>query len=202
MEKASETKRRGPRPAGSDTREAILAAAREQFAQNGYGRTTMRGVASAAGVDARLVTHYFGSKQELFMQSVRLPIDPDAFIARAFDGPPEELAERVAWGLVGTLDDPDTRRTALAIVRAAASEPEAADVMRMVLAERVLTPLARSIRADHAELRATMIATQFVGLAMARYVVAIEPLASTAPEQVVRALTPVIEHYLTGDWTG
>jgi AcrR family transcriptional regulator len=152
-------------------------------------------------VDARLVTHYFGTKQELFMQSVRLPIDPDAFIAGVFDGPPEQLAERVAWGLVRTLDDPGTRRAALAVVRAAASEPEAAEVMRSVLAERVLTPLARSIQADHAELRATMVGTQFVGLAMARYVVGIEPLASASPEEVVRALTPVIDHYLRGDWT-
>lgn len=195
------TGRRGPRPAGSDTREAILEAAREQFAQNGYGRTTMRGVASAAGVDARLVTHYFGSKQELFMESVRLPIDPDAFIARAFDGPPEQLAERVAWGLVSALDDPDTRRTALAIIRAAASEPEAADVIRAVLSERVLTPLTRHLDTDHPELRANFIACQFVGLAMARYVVGIEPLASAPPEQVVRALTPVIDHFLNEDWT-
>jgi AcrR family transcriptional regulator len=195
------TGRRGPRPAGSDTREAILEAAREQFAQNGYGRTTMRGVASAAGVDARLVTHYFGSKQELFMESVRLPIDPDVFIARAFDGPPEQLAERVAWGLVGALDDPDTRRTALAIIRAAASEPEAADVIRAVLSERVLTPLTKRLDTDHPELRATFIASQFVGLAMARYVVGIEPLASAPPEQVVRAITPVIDHFLNADWS-
>lgn len=201
MENASATRKRGPRPAGSDTREAILDAARGRFSANGYGRTTMRGVASAAGVDARLVTHYFGSKQELFLQSVRLPIDPDTFIAHAFDGPLEQLATRVAQGLVGTLEEPSTRRAALAIIRAAASEPEAADVMREVLAERVLTPLASRIRSDHAELRATMIAAQFVGLAMARYVVAVEPLASTSPEQVVRALAPVIDHYLAGHWT-
>jgi AcrR family transcriptional regulator len=201
VENTRDGKRRGPRPAGTDTRESILDAARDQFARKGYGRTTIRSVASAAGVDARLVTHYFGTKQELFMQSVRLPIDPDAFIASVFDGVPEQLAERVAWGLVRTLDDPGTRRAALAVIRAAASEPEAAEVMRMVLAERVLAPLARSIRADHAELRATMVATQFVGLAMARYVVGIEPLASASPEEVVRALTPVIDHYLGGDWT-
>ncbi|MEX1343609.1 MAG: TetR family transcriptional regulator, partial [Candidatus Limnocylindrales bacterium] len=192
MEKTSSARRRGPRPAGSDTREAILAAARERFAERGYVHTTMRGVAAAAGVDPRLVLHYFGSKQELFMQSVQLPIDPDAFIARVFDGPPEALAERVAWGLVSTLDEPRTRRTALAIIRAAASEPEAAEVIRTVLTERVLTPLVRRIDADHAELRATMVATQFVGMAMGRHVVGIEPLASAAPEQVVRAITPVI----------
>ena len=72
--------------------------------------------------------------------------------------------------------------------------------MRMVLTERVLAPLAKSIDADRPELRATMVATQFVGMAMARYVVAIEPLASASPEQIVRAITPVIDHYLTGDW--
>ena len=80
METAS-GKKRGPRPSGSDTREAILDAAREQFAEYGYRRTTMRGVAAAAGVDARLVTHYFGAKQDLFMQSVRLPIDHERHLA-------------------------------------------------------------------------------------------------------------------------
>lgn len=194
-------RRRGPRPAGTDTRVAILQAAREQFAASGYGRTTMRGVAAAAGVDPRLVLHYFGSKRELFMASVRLPVDPDAFIRRIFDGDREQLPERVAWGLVSTLEDPKTRHAALAIIRAAASEPEAAAIIRAVLTERVLTPLVVRIDADHAELRATMVASQFVGMAMARYVVAVEPLASASPEQVVRALTPVIDHYLTGEWT-
>ena len=73
--------------------------------------------------------------------------------------------------------------------------------MLFALTERVLTPLVRRIEADQPELRATMVATQFVGMAMARYVVAIEPLASTSSEQIVRAITPVIDHYLNGDWT-
>ena len=160
----------------------------------------MRGVASAAGVDPRLVLHYFGSKRELFMHSVQLPVEPEAFIARVFDGSPDLLAERVAWALISTLEDPATQRSVLAIVRAAASEPEAAEVIRAVLTERLLTPLVARIDADHPELRANMVATQFVGLTMARYVVRIEPLASVSPEQVVRAITPVIDHYLTGDW--
>lgn len=100
-----------------------------------------------------------------------------------------------------TLEEPETGHAALAIIRAAASEPEAAEAIRAVLAERVLLPLTAMIGADQPELRATMVATQFVGLAMARYVVGVEPLASTTPEQVVRALTPVIDHFLNGDWT-
>jgi AcrR family transcriptional regulator len=195
-------RRRGPRPAGTDTREAILQAARERFAEAGYERTTLRGVASAADVDPRLVLHYFGSKRELFMASIRLPVEPQAFIARVFDGDPAGLPERVARGLISTLEDPATQRSALAIIRAAASEPEAAEVIRTVLTEQVLTPLVARLRTDHAELRATLVATQFVGLAMARYVVRVEPLASASPEQLVAAITPVITHYLGGDWAG
>ena len=135
------------------------------------------------------------------MHSVRLPLDPDEFIALTFKGDPDKLAERVAYGLMSALDDPETRRTALAIIRAAASEPEAAEVIRTELAERVIAPLTNRIDADHPEQRATMVSTQFVGMAMARYVVRVEPLASTPSEDVVRALTPVIDHYLTGDWT-
>ena len=130
-----------------------------------------------------------------------MPVDPDAFIAQVFEDGPEALPERVARALMSTLGDPDTRDSALAIIRAAASEPEAAAAIRFALTERVLTPLVRRIEADQPELRATMVATQFVGMAMARYVVAIEPLASTSSEQIVRAITPVIDHYLNGDWT-
>jgi AcrR family transcriptional regulator len=194
-------RRRGPRPAGSDTREVILETARRQFSDSGYGRTTLRGVAAEAGVDPRLVLHYFGSKRELFMASVRLPVEPGQFIPEVFGGAPEGLPERVAHALVRTLEEPETRQAALAIIRAAASEPEAAQVIRAVLAERVLLPLTAEIEADQPELRATMVASQFVGMAMARYVVGVEPLASATPEQVVRALTPVIEHFLYGAWT-
>jgi AcrR family transcriptional regulator len=152
-------------------------------------------------VDPRLVLHYYGSKRALFRESINMPLDPDEFIADVLEGDPDGLAERVARRLIGALHEPTTRKAALAIIRAAASEPEAAEIIRGILTERVLTPLISGIHADHPELRATMVATQFVGMAMARYVVAIEPLASASEEQVVRALTPVIDHYLNGDWT-
>ena len=161
----------------------------------------MRGVASDAGVDPRLVSHYFGSKRDLFRESIRLPVDPDVFFEQVFDGDPGRLSERIAWALISSLENADTRRSALAIMRAAATEPEAAEIIRAVLSERVLTPLVTHIDAHDAELRATFVASQFVGMAMARYVVGIEPLASAPPERIAGALTPVIEHYLTGDWT-
>lgn len=195
------TRRRGPRSAGSDTREAILETAREQFGTLGYRATTLRGVGSAAGVDPRLVLHYFGSKRELFSAAVRLPVDPAALIGEVFANDATGVAEGVARALIGILEDPETRQGALAVIRAAATEPEAAAIIREILTQEALVPLTAAIARDQPQLRASLIGSSFVGLAMARYVVGLEPLASTPPEQVVRAFAPVIAHYLDDDWT-
>jgi AcrR family transcriptional regulator len=198
------TRPRGRRPAGSQTRDAILAAARAQFGALGYEHTTLRSVAEEAGVDSRLVLHYFGSKRELFVQSVQLPVEPEVLLARVFgtrETKADDAGALVADALLGILDHADTRQMAVALIRAAASEPEAAELIREVLTERVLLPLADRLVSDQPRLRASLCASQFVGLAMARYVVGIEPLASASREQLVRALAPVFEHYLFGDWT-
>jgi len=192
---------------GDDTREAILDAARSLFSEVGYRRATLRAVGAMAGVDPRLVLHYFGSKRGLFTEAVRLPFDAGAIVESVFgaegSGRPASrslIGERVAWALLGILEETDTRGSVLAILRAATSEPEAAEIIRGVLTRDVLTPLAARIGSDRPELRASFLGAAVVGLAMARYVVAIEPLASASPEQVVRALAPVIAHYLRADW--
>ena len=87
------------------------------------------------------------------------------------------------------------------MIRAAATEPEAAAIIREILTQEALVPLTAAIARDQPQLRASLIGSSFVGLAMARYVVGLEPLASTPPEQVVRAFAPVIAHYLDDDWT-
>ena len=192
--------RRGRRPAGSGTREAIINAARQQFGEFGYRRTTLRGVARIAGVDPRLVLHYFGSKKQLFLESVELPIDSDTLLAHLFEPGPGSIGERAAEMLVGILEDPTTQRVIVGLIRAAASEPEAAQLVREILTERILTPLAESVGGDHPELRASLMATQVVGLAMGRHIVKLDPLATASRDQVVRAVAPVFEHYLTGSW--
>ncbi len=192
--------RRGRRPAGSGTREAIINAARQQFGELGYRRTTLRGVARIAGVDPRLVLHYFGSKKQLFLESVELPIDSDTLLAHLFEPGPGSIGERAAEMLVGILEDPTTQRVIVGLIRAAASEPEAAQLVRESLTERILTPLAQGVGGDHPELRANLMATQVVGLARGRHVVELEPLATVPREQLVRAVAPVFEHYLTGAW--
>ncbi len=192
--------KRGPKPAGTDTREAIVQAARRQFSDKGYQGTTLRSVGAAAGVDPRLVLHYFGTKQQLFVQSLELPTNPAVLLERLFAPGPGTLGERAAETIVAILEDEDSRRVMVSVIRAAASEPEAAELIRGVLTTTVLLPVAERVGGANPRLRATLAASQIVGLATARHVVGLEPLASASREQLVRAIAPVFDHYLSADY--
>jgi AcrR family transcriptional regulator len=190
------------RPPGGDSgaREAILVEARRQFSELGFGRTTLRGIARRAGVDPRLVLHYFGSKQDLFLASVELPMDPDVVVATVFGGDPASVPERAARLMVSVVDDPGSRRPLLALLRAAVTEPEAAELVQRLLTERMLLPVAERVGGDRPGLRASMMASSLVGLVIVRHVVGMAPLAEATREDLVRALVPVFEHYLRGEW--
>jgi AcrR family transcriptional regulator len=191
---------RGRPPGESVTREAIIRSARRQFADRGYRATSLRSIGLAAGVDARLVLHYFGSKRDLFAESVELPLEPEQVIAIVFADGDERAAENAARLLTGVLDDAETRRPLIALLRAAVAEPEAAELIRDLLTRRLLLPMASRLGGERAPLRASFVASQLVGLAIVRYVVQIEPLAKATREELVAALVPVFEHYLHGDW--
>jgi AcrR family transcriptional regulator len=189
--------RRRGRPVGeSGTREAIVEAARRQFGDLGYQRTTLRGVAERAGVDPRLVLHYFGSKAGLFQASVALPIDPAVVLGRIFDAPTGDVPRRAAEVLVGILDDPESRRGFLAVLRAAVAEPQAALSIRQVLSDRLLGPISARVGGDQPETRAGLLSTLLVGLAVGRHIVGFPSLTSLSREALVEALVPVIRHYL------
>jgi AcrR family transcriptional regulator len=192
--------RRSPgRPAGgSDQRQAILAAAREQFSALGYDRATMRGIAQAADVNASLIIHYFGSKQRLFISVLEFPMDPRVALPSVLDADPKAVGERGARLIVALIENPEARRSLLGLVRASASEPEAAQLLKQALEERIIGPIAELLHADRPELRASMMASQLVGLVMARYVVGVEPLASCDSAELAAMLAPVVEHYLAG----
>ena len=194
-----QARRSGRRPGGADTRGEIAAAAGRLFAERGFDRTSMRAVAAEAGVDPALVSHYFGSKQRLFVATVQLPIEPAPLVALVAAGGAEGIGERLARAVIGVLETPPGRERATSIVRAAASEPEAAALLREQLAEQLFGPVARELGGEEPELRANLCGSQMVGLVMARYVVGVEPLASTEAERVILAIAPALQHYLTGD---
>lgn len=190
-------RRSGRRPGDSGTRDAILAAARKLFAERGFDRTSMRAVALEAGVDPALVSHFHGSKQRLLVAATDLPFDPHAVLPHLLAGDPEGAGERLARFIVTLLETEEARGRVIGMVRAAASEDDAARLVRERVTRGLLLPLAERLGADMPELRAALVGSQVVGMVMARYVVRIEPLASQDADTVVRAVAPVFQHYLS-----
>jgi AcrR family transcriptional regulator len=189
--------RRGRRPGNSDTRAEILDAARELFAARGFERTSVRAIAARAHVDPALVLHYFGTKENVFLSAIELPFEPEVVLPTVLAGDIESLGERVARFAVGLLEDDAARSRVLAIVRAAASEPSAAALLRGLIEKRIRDPIAHALGTDDAELRAALMGSQIVGLVMARYVVGVEPLASLSPEGLIARVAPTFQRYLT-----
>jgi AcrR family transcriptional regulator len=189
-------KRRGRRPGPSGTREGIAQAARRQFAALGYDRTTIRSIAAEAGVDPALVVHYFGSKQRLFLTAIELPFEVTDLVAQLESGPRDKVGERVAQFALEVLGDPGARARWTGMIRAAASDPDAAGILREVLNRQIFEPLAEALGSEDAQLRANLASSQMVGLVMARYVIGIEPLASADAETVAAAIAPTLQRYL------
>ena len=194
--------RTGRRPGSVDTRARVLLAARTSFGERGFDGATIRDVAARAGVDPALVHHYFGSKQQLFVAAMELPLDLPALVLRLLEGPREELGERFVRFVLELWETTAFRPLLLGVVRSATTDPIAAAMLRQLLAEGPFLALARAIDLPDATLRATLAGSQLIGLALARYVVAVEPLASVPPEVLVRALAPTVQRYLVGDLTG
>ncbi|RDI27789.1 TetR family transcriptional regulator [Lentzea flaviverrucosa] len=192
-------KRRGRRAAGEDTKAALVAAAREVFIEKGYDGATVRAIAAKAGVDAAMVNHWFGGKEGLFAQSVlQLPFDPAEILKRVLDGPAEEAGERIIRTFV-TVWDATGGGTFSALIRSVTSQPEVAGALKSFLVNAIFKNVLAELGAEQHELRATLCATQMVGLGIVRYVVQFEPLASTDLETVVRTVAPNLQRYLTGD---
>jgi AcrR family transcriptional regulator len=191
--------RAGRRPGSSDTRERILGAARASFGERGLEATTIRDVARRAGVDPALVHHYFGSKQQLFVAAMELPIDFATVLPRLLGGSRDELGERFVGFLLDLWETAAMRPLMLGVIRSATTDPVAAGLLRRNLAEGPLLALAGSIDRPDAPLRAALAGSQLVGLMMARYVVGVEPLASAQRETIIRTIGPTIQRYLAGD---
>jgi len=189
----------GRRPGTSDTRATTLGAARAIFAERGYDGTTIRAVALRAGVDPALVHHYFGSKQQLFVAAMELPVDLEADVPRVLAGPPDELGRRIAGFVLDLWELPATRPLLLGLVRSATTDPVAAAMLRGVLEDGPFAALARATNRPDADLRATLVGSQLIGLAMARYIVKVEPMASLPRETLVDAIGPTLQRYLVGE---
>ncbi|MFJ4278694.1 TetR family transcriptional regulator [Streptomyces massasporeus] len=195
---AARRRGRPPRTESADTRDRILTAARDEFAERGYEKTSVRGIAKSAGVDPALVHHYFGTKEQVFEAAITLSFGPALQAPKAIEeGPLDGVGERLARFFFGIWENPATRAPLLAIVRSALTNDTAAAVFRRIIATQVLRRIAVRLELPDAELRAELAAAQLVGTAILRYVLRIEPLASADPEQVIARLAPVVQGHLT-----
>ena len=192
----------GRRAGTSVTREAILEAARDAFARAGYDGTSIRAVARAAGVDPALVHHFFKSKEDLFLAAVAVPIKPEAILAPLIAAGPENLGEGLARLFLGLWEDAALRLQLVAMVRSSLTSEGAAALLREFVSRQLAGRLAIALGLPQARLRATLAGSQLAGLAMVRYVVGVEPLASAPIETVVAAIAPTLQRYLTGPIEG
>jgi AcrR family transcriptional regulator len=189
--------RTGRRPGRQDTKEAILAAAREAFAEKGFDGASIRYIATSAGVDPALVHHYFGAKDQLFLAAMQIPIDPGKIIPQLAAGGVDGLGERLVRTFLGIWDSP-AGSAGVALLRSAVRNDLAARLLREFITTQVMRRVLAHLDLDPAEVptRASLVASQLMGLAMMRYVIKLEPLASGPPEAVAAAIGPTIQRYV------
>jgi AcrR family transcriptional regulator len=161
----------------------ILDAATRIFLDAGYERTTVRAVASAAGVDAGLVMHYFGSKEELFRRVI------DAAAVPEISGAPGEATEQILATLADRLANEPT--ASLTVWRSMLTNPEAASAASTAAA-RYEAQIAQAIPADDASLRAAIISAIVLGLMLSRHLLKPDELATADPARVISLLRPCV----------
>lgn len=195
--------RRPGRPAGaSETRERILTTARGLFARDGFDRTSVRSIARAADVDAALVHHYFGTKQQLFAAAIRLPVDPAVVLGEIREVPAGDLGHAVPAILLRLWDS----EAGTALVATTRSLLGGSDVslVRSFLEEVIGAQVAPRVDdpPGSGRVRVQFMASQLVGIVVTRYIIGLEPLASLTAEQVAKTVGPTLQRYLTGDLPG
>ena len=189
---------RGRRPGAPDTRAEVLAAARASFAEKGFRGTTIRAVAASAGVDPALVHHYFGSKDDLFLAALEMPVDPRELLAPVVAQGPDGAGERLLRTFLSAWDDPEIQVRLLAVVRSVLSE-DGATLLNEGFIPVVVGPVLAQLVVDRPEVRVPLVASQVVGLIVTRYLLALPPMAEMSADDVVARVGPVLQHYLTGD---
>ena len=188
---------RGRRPGDEDTRERILDSARRLFSERGYERASMRVIARDAHVDPSLIVHYFGSKQGLLEECLRLPVDPRVVLAGAAQAPPEKRGELLVRALVAAWERPELQRHLLGMLRTGASHDTARDSLQRSLHDAV-KPVVAGLAIDDPDRRSALVMSQIAGLAITRYFLRIPEVVALTPDEIIAAVGPTVQRYLTG----
>lgn len=182
---------------GSDeARDAVLDAARAAFHSSGYARTTVKGVAAMAGVAPSVVAKYYDNKEAMFAAAMKLPFDPSSAVPELLAPGLDGMGERMVRATFEVFNDEESREDLMALFQAGASAGRAAQSLRDFLEDSVIDRLAVVVGIPDARLRASLISSHLIGLAVTRFIIRLEPLASAPEEDVVRIYAPLIQDLL------
>lgn len=201
MTSSSGVTRSGRRPGNQDTRGVILSAARHAFAAKGFSATSIRGIAADAEVDAALVHHYFGSKQELFLATVELPVPLPEIFDRLLQPGIDGFGRRLVQTVLGIWES-DARPALAAGLRSIIADPAMTRTMREFATAELMGRVraAMDVPEEEAELRAGLVASQLLGLFTARYLIELPAAVAPTTDELVAAVGPVLQRYLDGDF--
>lgn len=192
------TTRTGRRAGPSTTRKEILDAARTLFAELGYERATLRGVANRAGVNQALIYHFFDTKDDLLAAALELPVDP-AFIAAGLHDNPGHEGEELMRRTLAAWRQPAAREYLQALLRSGVSHEHAAELLRAQFSTRLAEALAAVFPNPDVQLRAALVGSQIAGIAVMRLLIGLDVLADADDDTLIRAVGPTLQRYLNGD---
>jgi AcrR family transcriptional regulator len=197
-EYAVPTPRRRGRPKGgeSGSRDRILAAAVDEFGEEGYDGATIRSIATRAGVDSALVHHYFGTKADLFAEAVGAPMRPDLDIPAMLAAPRADLGETIVRYVLEAWERPDVRKRGVVLLRSAIGNRLTTPLLAGFLSRELLGRIAAAIDQPDADLRASLVASQVAGILIARHVLKLPAVAAASVDELVARIGPNVQRYL------
>jgi AcrR family transcriptional regulator len=181
-----------------EVRRQLLDAARSAYAARGFIGTTLKGVASAAGVTPEVARRYYDNREALFAAAMRLPFEPAAAVSALLAPGLDGMGERLVRSTMSMFADPATRDQLAELIRASAGATAATAALREYLEVAVVDRVARVLGVPDARMRVVLATSYLLGAATSRYVLNLEPLASASDDEVVRLLAPVVQATLTG----
>jgi AcrR family transcriptional regulator len=188
------TEQKRSTPKSLRTRAAIETAAKELFSNNGFERTTVRDIGARAGIDPSMIIRYFGSKDALFARVAT----PDLELPDLSGTDSEVIGETLVRHFLAQWEGEHGGKGLAVLLRSAASNEDAADRLLQIFRTQVFPAVARAGPPDNAPMRAGLVATQLLGLALARYVLRIPPVVAMSADQIVHTVGETVQRYATG----
>ncbi len=189
---------KGRRPGKPDTKAEILDAARVEFAANGFEGATIRSVATSASVDPALVMHYFGSKDQLFAASLKLPVNPATVMRQVFSESDSDVGQALVRTLLTVWDSDVGGSQFVAALRSATAAGQAHRTVREFIHSSIVRGITDQISGPRAELQSSLAASQLVGLLVGRYLLEIPALVDASIEELASSVGPTIDRYISG----